>query len=276
MKCNLRWGFAIGFLSISLIRANAQSFGSELNLGVEAYRNNRFEEAIQHFRRATELDPSQSVAHLYLATAYASQFIPGVETPDNVRLAEQAIDQYQHVLDSDAGPGPKISSTKGIAYLYLNMKKFEDAKQYYQRASDLDRNDPEPYYSMGVIDWTQCYKPRMEARAALGLKPEEQLDRRYPDQKKVCDELRAKNMTTVEDGIDNLNKAIQLRPDYDDAMAYLNLVYREKADLECDNQIARDEDLKTADHWVDETLRVRKTKAEKAKVLGAPAANNPQ
>ena len=32
-------------------------------------------------------------------------------------------------------------------------------------ASELDPNDPEPYYSIGVIDWTSCYQPRMEARA---------------------------------------------------------------------------------------------------------------
>ncbi len=70
-------------------------------------------------------------------------------------------------------------------------------------------------------------------------------------------------MSTIEEGIDNLKKAIQLRPDYDDAMAYLNLMYREKADLECDDLAARQQDLKTADHWVDKTLAVKKVKAEK-------------
>ena len=59
-------------------------------------------------------------------------------------------------------------------------------------------------------------------------------------------------------------KPSRLRPDYDDAMAYLNLMYREKADVECDDLAARADDLKTADHWVDETLRVKKAKAEKA------------
>ena len=32
-----------------------------------------------------------------------------------------------------------------------------------------------------------------------------------------------------------LQKALQLRPDYDDAMAYLNLIYRERGDLQCDD-----------------------------------------
>lgn len=131
-------------------------------------------------------------------------------------------------------------------------------------ASDLDPNDPEPYYSVGVIDWTACYTPRVDARNTLGMKPEENLNPKNKEQMKVCTELKAKNAASIQEGIDSLNKAIQIRPDYDDAMAYLNLMYRERADVECDDLAARSEDLKTADHWVDETLRVKKVKAEKA------------
>ena len=108
---------------------------------------------------------------MYLATAYVSLYIPGVETKDNLLVANQAIEQCQHVLESDAPANSKINSAKGMAYLYLNMKKFDEAKAYYQRASGLDSNDPEPYYSIGVIDWTLCYAPRMEARARLKLSP---------------------------------------------------------------------------------------------------------
>ena len=58
-------------------------------------------------------------------------------------------------------------------------------------------------------------------------------------------------------------------------MAYLNLTYRERADLECADPAARAEDLKTADHWVDMTMAVKKAKAEKAN-SPAPTAPNPQ
>src|SRR5512142_1645683 len=87
----------------------------QLNKGVQAYKNAKFEEAINRFQNAVALDPSLLNARLYLATAYAQQYIPGADTPDNNRMAEQAIDQYQKVLDKD----PKnINSIKGIAYLY--------------------------------------------------------------------------------------------------------------------------------------------------------------
>ena len=235
----------------------------QLNKGVSSYKNAHYEEAINHFQQAVELDPSLLNARMYLATAYAQQYIPAVDSPDNVRMAQQAIEQYQKVLDSNPAREQKVNSAKGIAYLYLNMKKFDEAKKFYRMASDVDPNDPEPYYSVGVIDWTASYQPRMEERAKLGMKPEENLNPKNKDQKKVCQELKQKNMPAISEGIDSLNKAIQLRPDYDDAMAYMNLMYREKADVECDDLAARAEDLKTADSWVDKTLATKKAKAEK-------------
>jgi tetratricopeptide (TPR) repeat protein len=272
MKFFPGWIAGLCLLLFTLIPVHAQTYGSELNLGVQAYKKSQYDEAIQHFRMATELDPSQPVAHLYLATAYVSQYIPGVDSPDNVAVAEQAVEQYKDLLESEAPLNSKVNSAKGIAYVYLNRKKFEDSKKYYQMASDMDPNDPEPYYSIGVIDWTACYQPRMEARARLGMRPDQNLNRKNADQMKLCVDLKAKNSALIEEGIESLNEAIEHRPDYDDAMAYMNLMYREKADLECDDPTARARDLRTADEWVDRTLATKKAKAEK----NSPTAPNPQ
>jgi len=228
-----------------------------LNKGVQAYKNAKYEQAIEHFQQAVSLDPTLINARLYLATAFAQQYIPGADTPDNNRMGEQAIDQYKQVLQTD----PKnVNSIKGIAYLYLQMKKFELAKEFYKKASEADPNDPEPYYSVAVIDWTQTYQPRQEERAKLGMKSDDSLAAK---DKKVCATVKEKNTANVQEGIDNLNKALQLRPDYDDAMAYLNLMYRERADIQCDDPAARAADLKSAEEWVDKTMATKKAKAEK-------------
>src|SRR5580704_3114558 len=255
---------AVALALFSSVGCDKLKARDQLNKGVKSYKDNHYEEAINHFQKAVQLDPGLINARMYLATAFVSQYIPGVDSPDNLQTAQQAIEEYQKVIDANPSRDQKVNSAKGIAYLYLNMKKWDDAKKYYRMASDLDPNDPEPYYSVGVIDWTACYQPRMEKRAALGMKPEEHLNAKNKDQKKACDELKIKNSPAIQEGIDSLNKAIQLRPGYDDAMAYMNLMYRERADGECDDEAARTEDLKTADHWLDETLRVKKAKAEKA------------
>jgi tetratricopeptide (TPR) repeat protein len=259
----------------STVGCNKLRARDQLNKGVQSYKNAKYEEAIGHFQQAVDLDPSLTNARLYLATAYAQQYIPGADSPDNNKYAEQAIEQFKKVLDSNPPKEQQIHSLKGIASLYYNMKKFDQSKEYYTRVGELDPNDPETYYSIAVIDWAQTYGPRMESRAKLGLKPTDE-----PKDKKVCAELlkdiKAKNEGPVDDGIAKLQKAIELRPDYDDAMAYLNLMYREKADLDCDNADARKADLKSADEWVDKTMATKKAKAEKAGPSGVVTMDNKQ
>jgi tetratricopeptide (TPR) repeat protein len=232
---------------------------SELNAGVKAYKDAKYEEAIEKFKNAVDLDPNLLNARMYLATAYTQLYVPGSEDAENKRTGEQAIDQYKKVIESPASKKEQlINSTKGVAGLYLQMKRFDDARQYYVKVSELDPNDAEPYYSVGVIDWTKSFQPRAEERAKLGLKPTEPLK-----DKKVCAELHAKNWDTVADGIAMLDKALALRPDYDDAMAYLNLMYRERADIQCGDPAAYAADEKTADEWVDKNLATKKARAEK-------------
>lgn len=229
----------------------------QLNKGVQAYKNARYEEAIEHFNKSVELDPGLGVARLYLATAYFGQFVPGVDSPENVHNAEQAIDQYQKVLDSNPNTSSRITALKGIASLYFGLKRFDKAKEFQRKVLEQDPTDPEAYYSIGVIDWTQTYAPNQELRTRLSMKPDAPLT----DQK-ACEELRGKNQTLVKEGIDMLNQAIKLRKDYDDAMAYLNLMYRQKADIECGDALLRVEDLKTADGFVEQAMGIKKRKAE--------------
>ena len=236
----------------------------QLNKGVKDYKDNHYEQAITHFQNAVTLDPALINARMYLATAYVSQYVPGIDSPENLQNAQNAIDEYTKVIDANPSREQKVNSAKGIAYLYLNQKKWDQAKQYYRMASELDPNDAEPYYSVGVIDWSQSYQPRMEERAKLGVKPEEHLSAKNKEQKKLCQQLKAKNSAVIQEGIDTLDKAIKLRDDYDDAMAYMNLMYRERADLECDDEAARAADLKTADQWVDKAMQAKQARAAKA------------
>ena len=250
----------VGLMLFSTAGCSKLRARDQLNKGVQAYKNTHYEEAIGHFQQAVELDPSLTNARLYLATALANQYIPGADNPENTKVAEQAIEVFKKVLELNPPREQKVTSLKGIASLYFNMKKLDQAKEYHRKVIELDPNDPETYYSIGVIDWTQTYQPRMEERAKLGLKTEDALPTK---DKKVCAALRDKNMPNIQEGIDSLKKALDLRTDYDDAMAYMNLMYRERADVQCDDPAARAADLKSADDWVDKTLAVKKAKAEK-------------
>jgi tetratricopeptide (TPR) repeat protein len=246
-------------LSVVVLFARQQSAENDpdLNAGIKAYKEARYEDAKQHFARAVAHDPANEKAHMYLGTAYAQEYIPGADSPENNMLGQRAIEQYKIVLELDAA---NANAVKGMAYLFTQMKKFDDAEEQYRKAIEIDPKDPENYYSIGVLDWTRTYQPRMELKAKLNLKPDKPLIR-YAE----CWSVRDANKERVESGIQMLNKAIELRREYDDAMAYMNLMYRERADIQCGDAKANAEDLKTADKWVDVTLAVKKVAEEQRK-----------
>ncbi len=234
----------------------------QLNKGVQAFKNANYEKAIGNFQKAVALDSSLLTARLYLATAYAQQYIPGADTADNNRNAEQAIDQFKQVLAMNPPREQQVHAYKGIGSLLYNMKKFDEAKADYQQITKLDPNDPEPYYMIAVMDWAETYKTAADMKSKIGLKVDDEF-KKSKDEMKTCQELQQVNGPKVQEGIDAAGQALKLRDNYDDAMAYMNLLYRRKADIECGNPEGRRSDIKTADMWSDKVLAARKEKEEK-------------
>jgi tetratricopeptide (TPR) repeat protein len=242
-----------------------QSASDEMRAGVEAYKLALYDQAIVYFQKAAEMEPTLVIAHLYLAYAHAQEYIPGAESPSNLLRAERAIREFKLVLTQQPSIEQRVQSLQGLASLQYNMKQFDAARETYEELLKYDAENSETYYSLAVIGWTQTYTPRMELRASMHLKPTDEITT-----VSACALLRSMNQKKVEDGIQKLQKALELRCDYDDAMAYMNLLYREKAEYECDEPEQRAADLKTADEWVDRTIATKNAKAEKA------AANSSQ
>ncbi|MBZ5514481.1 MAG: tetratricopeptide repeat protein [Acidobacteriia bacterium] len=249
-------------LLVAVNACNRLRARDQLNKGVGAFRNAQFQEAIVHFKTAVDLDPTLLNARLYLAAAYHQQYIPGAESPDNVKIGKQAIGTYEDVLKMDPKNSTAIAS---IAQIYYNMKNFDRAKEYQRRRLQVDPNDPEPYYWIGVIDWAIAYPRRMQVRRDMNLtmpKDPKQPDVLPPLPEKARVKLEQDNGALVDEGIQALQKAIDMKPNDADAMAYLNLMYREKADYEAEAS-ARDADLKMAEEWVDKALNIKKQGAAK-------------
>jgi tetratricopeptide (TPR) repeat protein len=234
-----------------------------LNKGVASFRNAQFQQAIMHFKSAVDLDPTLLSARLYLATAYAQQYIPGGESPDNVKIAKQAIEAYEDVLKINPN---EVAAIASIAQIYYNMRDFDKAKEYQRRRLQVDPNNPEPYYWIGVIDWATTYPRRMQLRRDLNLTMSK--DPAHPDilpplPEKSRAQLEQDNKGLVDEAIQALTKAIELKPNDADAMAYLNLMYREKTDYEVSAE-DRAADLKLAEEWVEKALNIKKQAAGQA------------
>ncbi len=232
----------------------------QLNKGVNAYRNAQFQTAIMYFKNAVARDPTLLNARLYLATAYAQLYVPGGESPDNLKFAQQAIDAFEDVLRID----PKnLTAIGSSAQIYYNMRKFDKAGEYQRRWLQIEPNNPVPYYWIGVLDWAICYPHTQQMRKDLKIdfpKDPKNPSSLPPFPEKARAKLEEQNGPLVKEGLEVLQKAIELRPNDFDTMAYLNLTYRQKADLE-PTAAAREADLKQAEDWVNKALAVKKAMA---------------
>jgi len=229
----------------------------QLRMGVKAYRAANFAEAVNHFRIAADMDSNFVEARLYLGTALAQQYVPGGESPENLAMANQAIEAFESVLKLDARNETALASLAQIAY---SLKRFEKAKEYERRRIGVDPANPEPYYWIGVLDWALCFPRDMKLRQDLELdfpQDAEKPNLLPPLPEAARARLASENGPAVKEGLQDLKKAIELKPDDSDAMAYLNLLYRQKAELEI-TEDARQDDLRTADEWVNKALEARK------------------
>ena len=229
----------------------------QLNKGVQAYKSARYEEAIGHFEQAVNDDPSLPMARSYLATAYAQQVVPDLTTPDNLKTANLAIENFQKVLAEKPGD---INSMKGIASIYFNIDDYQKAKEWQMKVLDADPKDAEAAYTIGSIDWRLAYRNAVQALRNVGMTDDGEGNVKMP--KKACQDLAQQNTPLVTEALDYLQKAVDIRPNYDDAMAYLQLTYRRKADLECGNDDARKADMALVDQWREKAMNTRKANEE--------------
>jgi tetratricopeptide (TPR) repeat protein len=270
MTRNLR--LALGVAATVLVSAGCNQLRSrdQLNQGVQAFKNAQYPEAVEHFKTAVEMDPNFPVARLYLATAYMQQYIPGAESPENKQMAQAAMDQFMKVLEQTPKDKTAIAS---IASLYLNQKKWEDATKWYNRLIEVDPSNADAYYSLGFIAWSKWYPEYGKARAELGMKQE---DPGPIKDKKAKERLKSEYGPVIEGGLQALDKCLQINPDYDDAMAYENLLVRERADL-MDSKEEYQQQVKIADDWIQKNLDTKKRKNEKkAQSGGGIVADTPK
>lgn len=212
-----------------------------MNKGVRAYTDTNFAAAVEYFNEALSYDPEVPNGELYLALSYARQFTAGLETPENLRYAELAVETLEKVLAKEPGNATAIAAIAGI---YQNTRQLQRAREYYVLQTEASPEDPVAFYSVGSIDWW--------------ILADEQVV--------LADEER---QALIDEGQEYLDKALDMDPESTDAMAMKNLLYRQAAmlipeDTEDPELIAQREELTgMADEWYDRTLEVRAQIAER-------------
>jgi hypothetical protein len=132
---------------------------NQLNEAARAYREGKFVEAEQHSREAAALDPENKTAPMFIARTIHAQYRPGVQSPENVAKAQQAIEAYQAILQAN----PKDEEAyKAIAYLYGAIKDDDKLRKWIAQRAANENTEPEKraeaYIVLASKDWDCSFK----------------------------------------------------------------------------------------------------------------------
>ena len=147
-------GTGAGCTLVNKIRAK-----NELNETARSYREGRFEEAEQHAKRALYLDPNNKTAPIFIARVIHQQYKPGVDQPDNIERAREAIAAYQQILAKDPN---NEEAYKAISVLYAAIKDETKLREWISaRANDPNMSSEkraEAYAILAGKDWDCSFK----------------------------------------------------------------------------------------------------------------------
>ncbi len=257
MRLNSKW-LAV-FLLLMVVPLSGCGFiqklraRDNLNKGVKAFTEQKYSAATQFFQKAIKLDPEFETPRMYLATAYSFQYVPGSMDPKSEEMAHKAIETFKEVVDRAVDPAkPNIDAMVSIASLYYQLKDYEKSKEWCNKILKVDPNNADAYYRIAVIDFDDTLeKTGVQGENVTYMSPEE----------------KEQTMANIDEALASIDKALEIKPDYFDAMEYKNLLWREKAKFEEDEE-KKAELLHMADKISNEALALRlKAQQEEAKKL---------
>src|SRR5215218_8532854 len=201
---------------INRIRAKNQ-----LNEAAKAYREGHFSEAEQHSRRAAELDPDNKTAPMFIARTIHAQYRPGVQTPENIAKAQQAIEAYQQILAKNPQDD---EAYKAIAYLYGAIKEDDKLTQWISSRAASETTDPEKrseaYVVLASKHWDCSFKitelPTNKVTTVDPSNNKATVSYRKPKDQKEFDQAQM----CVKQGLVEAENAVKFDPNNESAWSY--------------------------------------------------------
>ena len=205
---------------------------NQLNEAARAYREARYVEAEQRAREAVQLDPNNKVAPMFIARSIHAQYRPGVQQPDNIAKAQQAIDAYQEILNKDP---QNEKAYEAIAYLYGAIKEEQKLRDWITSRATNDSIEPtkraEAYIVLASKDW-QCSFNITEAQNVKITTVDPTNNKATVSFKKPQDpkEFNQAQMC-VKQGLAEVENAIRFAPNNESAWSYKTNLLLEAAKL---------------------------------------------
>ena len=215
--------------------------------------------AVEYYKLAGEKETDKTLrtrSFQFLIAAYGPDKLndPAQQEPivnRMIQLDPQDPDNYFALakIREDAGDYPKAEEVLlqakqarpndpqvylQLAGFYNRQEEFEKTIEALTQRAAIEPNNPEAYYTISTYYWDKAYRD-------FRLKE--------PEKKEF-----------VLKGVEQVDKALQLKPDYMEALTYKNLLLRLQANLEKD-QAKQSALLKEADRLRDQALALQKRQA---------------
>jgi tetratricopeptide (TPR) repeat protein len=250
---------------------------NQLNEAARAYHDGHFEEAEGYSRRALELDPDSKTAPLFIARTIHAQYKPGVQAPENLAKANEAIKAYQMVLERN----PKSDEAyKAIAYLYGATKDTEKLRAWISaRANDTSlppEKRAEAFVVLASQDWDCSFKitelPSNQTKTLVNNKLT--IVYKKPQNQKDFDQAQA----CMKRGLEEVDNAIKLDPNSEPAWSYktnllIEAVRLAEMDGKTDQKAQLEKQREEAQKRTTELNQInqKKKEEEEAKKAASPA-----
>jgi tetratricopeptide (TPR) repeat protein len=230
----------VAALSLGLSSLGCQKIQArmEIKTANEAYQKEDYANALTHYVKARKIDASFPDLDRLIGYSQIGLYVPDDKSPANEAHATAAIDELNRYLKKR--PDDRIARD-ALINMYLNSNRISEAIDYFRNYLRDHPADVEAvksiatlYAKQGNFDESLNWYGKI---ALIEPKPEN-----YYTLGVVCYEKVAKNppadpagkLAIINRGKEALQKAIDAKPDYFEAMAYLNLLWRQQALVETD------------------------------------------
>jgi tetratricopeptide (TPR) repeat protein len=182
--------------------------------GAKTAENQRLVDcALRAFDRLKQLDPGDARAEqLYVQTLFdADRF-------------ETLVEMYQRRLK--ASPND-LGAINGLIQVSSRAGRWEETLSWTLRRAEVAPRDAEAQYAVGVLIWNRLFQEGGSGpRASFDPRPEAN---QIPLPFDANDVVGAERVRLADQGITYLERALSIRPNYREAMSYLNLLHRQKS-----------------------------------------------
>jgi tetratricopeptide (TPR) repeat protein len=191
----------------------------ELKEAARAYKAGRFSDAELHVRRALEVDPGNKLAPFFLARSIHAQYKQGVSTPENVRIAERAIEVYKLIMLKDAN---NDEAYKAVAFLLGQLERTDERREWIAERAANESVAPnkraEAYTFLANHAWECSFQITERKENQTTVERDEKIVLTFIKPRDPADFDKAKQCALT--GMEFVEKAISLNPESNKAWGF--------------------------------------------------------